>query len=829
MADPTFIKSLTLQGFRAYLHPKTFDLAAKRSIAIFAPNGQGKSSVVDALEFLLSRDGTLERLGQRAVNNQAGPVALVHNLAEEAGIAPWVKMVTITGRDVSTGERSAAGTRGPIPPVAASLSAHFAVSPIIRGYVLRTFVEAHTAEKRYEEVAGWLQLAPLVEVQKNLRALKTQVKAAAEDLQPLKRIDGELSKATSAGVTAWDDVAILEHVNTAVIAPLDVTVSLRAIEATDPSYRTLETRAKAEENRIGIAGLRQMRSAAVALHVEMPGEDGAERVASGAIVDFAAAVELLAEAEEREEEERGKAASAVFKNLWEAAEKVFVDGAEAPDACPVCATPINDSTAGSSEAIRRHVAGNLDELAAYANAKRDLDDAERSARNARTALGAALPTLIGLLGDDREVLKAELVAFQAHIADWPAEDVPDASGIVSSLETLVGDLHREITQIEERQGDHTYLKAKAIVDRLIELAGERSLALRTTEELVALQDAMATQATTISSEIRAKVQSLLDTLQSPMNTIYRAIQGEKAKPVRLELPGQDDANQQRLHLLVDFADNRTGVQPGGYLSDSQIHSVALALRLAAIRRFNAGAPVMALDDIVTSYDADHRRAISALIASELGDCQVIITTHDERFFNYLKDQIGANAWQFTRIIGMDASYGPRFAEHRVTDAVIEARWAGGDLAANEMRQAEEEWLLAICRDFGVSVRIRTLERAYAYERSELASALAAFLKGAKLQAPRVAGVNNRFLDSLIKGEVENFGSHFQNTPYGDGSMGDEKTRWQEFKAFRAHFACGKCGRGRFQRPHTLKKPLCAHESCEAQFEFAAATDVTQPA
>lgn len=398
-----------------------------------------------------------------------------------------------------------------------------------------------------------------------------------------------------------------------------------------------------------------------------------------------------------------------------------------------------------------------------------------------------------------------------------------------SLATLVGELDRDIAQIEERQGDHTYLKAKATIDRLIELAGERTLALRTAEELVALQDALATQATTISSQIRAKVQSLLDTLQTPMNAMYRAIQGNKAKPVRLELPGEDDSNQQRLHLLVDFADNRTGVQPGGYLSDSQIHSVALALRLAAIRRFNAGAPVMALDDIVTSYDADHRRAISALIASELGDCQVIITTHDERFFNYLKDQIGVNAWQFTRIIGLDPSYGPRFAEHRVTDAVIEARWAGGDVAANEMRQAEEEWLLAICRDFGVSVRIRTLERAYAYERSELASALAAFLKGAKLDAPRVAGVNNRFLDSLIKGEVENFGSHFQDTPYGDGSMGDEKARWEEFKAFRAHFACGKCGRTRFQRPHTLKKPLCAHGSCEAQFEFAATTGDTQPA
>jgi uncharacterized protein (DUF983 family) len=41
----------------------------------------------------------------------------------------------------------------------------------------------------------------------------------------------------------------------------------------------------------------------------------------------------------------------------------------------------------------------------------------------------------------------------------------------------------------------------------------------------------------------------------------------------------------------------------------------------------------------------------------------------------------------------------------------------------------------------------------------------------------------------------------------------------EFKAFRSQFACPKCKRTKFQRPFTLKKPICAHAGCEAQFEF----------
>jgi hypothetical protein len=311
-----------------------------------------------------------------------------------------------------------------------------------------------------------------------------------------------------------------------------------------------------------------------------------------------------------------------------------------------------------------------------------------------------------------------------------------------------------------------------------------------------------------------------------MNEIYKLIQGADANPSRLELPSADDTNQQRLNLLIDFAKNRTGVQPGGYLSDSQIHSVGLALRMAAIKQFNSAAPIIALDDIVTSYDADHRRTIAGLIATIFGGWQLLITTHDERFFNYLKDQLEAKTWHFSRIIGLDPTYGPRFADHKVTDEMIQARWADGLSAANEMRQAEEEWLLGISRDFGVSVRIRPLERAYSYERSELASAIAGLLKDAKLEPALIAGVNNRFLESLQKGEIENFGSHFQDGPYGDGSIGDEKARWEEFNIFRSQFVCKKCNRTKFKRPFPLRKPICAHDGCEAQFEFVAALAVT---
>jgi recombinational DNA repair ATPase RecF len=821
MADPYFLQSLRLAGFRAYLQPKTFDFSKKRCLAIFAPNGSGKSSIIDALEFMFSKDGTLDRLGQRAINNQAGPLALAHNLAEEAKIAPTVTIGVISGKETASGDRPAAGAKRPIPAIATTVNRFFAVPPIIRGHALRTFVEIHTPEQRYADVANWLQLGPQVEVQKNTRALRMQVKAAAEDETALRRVDTQLTRETAQVVKAWDAATVLAYANTSVLAPLDPALVLEALAAGDPAYAEMKARAAAEENKIGLAGLRQIRNAAAALWTETTDAESGETAVSGTIPMFDAAVTTLSAAESKEAEERGKAANTAFQALWKAAEPFFADGASSPGACPICTTPLAKTAAGSAEAICEHIATHLGELGDYAAAKKALDEAKAAASKAHTQLVAAIPGLIGFLGDGEAALKANLIAYQASIAGWAQGGAPRSSDIVTAVAKLMTGLNQAISDIEAKQGDLTYLKAKAKIDLLLEMQVERDSVLRTLAELGKLSDALTVLAATISGEIREKVQALLDKLQTPMNDIYRLIQGAGAQPIRLELPAEDDTNQQRLNLLIDFAKNRAGVQPGGYLSDSQIHSLALALRMAAIKQFNASAPIIALDDIVTSYDADHRRTIAGLIAAMFSGCQILITTHDERFFNYLKDQLEAKTWHFTRIIGIDQAYGPRFADHKVSDEMIEARWADGQPAANEMRQAEEEWLLGVCRDFGVSVRIRALEKAYSYERSELAWALAGLLKDAKLAPALVPGVNNRFLDSLMKGEIENFGSHFQDAPYGDGSIGDEKARWAEFKAFRSQFVCKKCSRTKFQRPFTLKKPVCAHDGCEAQFVFAA--------
>ncbi|QDH74284.1 AAA family ATPase [Brevundimonas sp. M20] len=813
---PYFLRTLLVQGFRAYLDPKTFDFTTQRSLAVFAPNGHGKSSIVDALEFAFSDDGSLERLGVRAIHNKAGVSALAHHLADDRKIVASVSTAFRRGTEDSEGNRGVAGKRVRAP-AATDVQAQFVVAPIIRGHALRSFVEAQTAEQRYESVATWLQLGPLVNAQRNLRSLRRGIKAAAEDESPFTSINTQLSKETSQVVQAWNADALLAYVNDVVIAPLDSHLRFAVLTQEDPAFVTLSERSQAEEKRLGLEGMRQIRNALAALYEVVDDPDTGQSIDQGLIVTFSAAVAAKAETAKAFAVERAAATEAAFAAVWKEAEPLFAEDATFVVAeCPLCLTPIANSVAGGAAGVHQHIADRLAALKDYAEAKKNDEAAAKSLAAAHTRLAGILKTIT--LPDNFQDARDELGLYRTVIDAWKDGTTPDAAPAISAVLASLTTLDTAIADIEKKQGAHTYAKAKAKVDRLLAIRTDQELAERTATELTALSDELTAQSAFVSGEIRIKLQVLLDGLRKPVNDIYRAIQGNSAAPVRLELPPEEDDNQQRLNLLIDFSDNRQGVQPGGYLSDSQIHSLALALRLAAIKAFNTNAPIVALDDVVTSYDADHRRTIAALLANEFAGFQLIITTHDERFYLYLRDQLGAADWRFTRIIRLDRDYGPRFADEKVTDAMIQTRWAAGESAANEMRQAEEEWLLSICRDFGVNLRIRSLERAYSYERSELAAALATFLNGAKITIPLVPGVNNRFLTSLQQGVVENFGSHFQEGPYGDGSKGDEQARWAEFSTFKAFFACSKCARTRFKRPHDFRKPVCAHGSCEAQFE-----------
>jgi AAA domain len=453
---PILIQSLTLSGFRAYLESTTFDFSSRPSLAVFAPNGKGKSGLVDGFEFLLSDNGTIKRLGLRTTHNQAGVAALAHDLAAEKEKPSEVHISLKQGKTLSEGVRSVSGDR--IRPSALdNLLRCQKVDPIIRGYALRHFVENQSPEDRYTEVASWLQLSPLVEVQKNLRLLRQQVKADAEDQTPRAQINALVAKATARVVAAWDDQTVLAHVNDLLI-PLDANLKMASLDRSDSAFATVVIRAEAEEKELGMAGLRQLAVAIEAVHVARTDETSRAVEIKGAVSAFEAAVVAKLEAEALEAAERGKAANAVFAAVWNAAEPPFKDGAPVIDNCPICATQLDKTAAGSREGIRDHISQHKSELAAYASAKEKLDNATRVAAAAHNTLMANLRVLRPLIPEVEESSVDATAAYETSIKQWKGGAPPDSTALKKDLgETLQAALAKTM-DIQTHQGEHTYVK-----------------------------------------------------------------------------------------------------------------------------------------------------------------------------------------------------------------------------------------------------------------------------------------------------------------------------------------------------------------------------------
>ncbi len=828
MSLPIRIKEFKVEGFRAYLQPQTIKLYRGKtslSFAVFAPNAKGKSSLVDAFEYYFSKDGTLERLGKKTFQTHAGPEAMEHVDAKKCGIKPTVHFWFYKDKEEFDDARPVSTTAPPMPKAAKRIISRTRVPFIIRGYELRGFVEKTTPEMRYSEIATWFALDPLLNIQRNLRSLRRQIKQKAESTAEGDERLRDLKRLTENTVSTWDEAGICNWLNISVLAHLDKDLSISELSDQDAGYRELVKRKAAEDEQIGLTALKRLIAHIEALF-KAPENEGDDP--TGNIVVFEAAITNHACAAVRESEERSKVSQVVFNEVWSSAKKLFENQDATFDDCPICDTAFESSPHSSRDKIHASLETKLNDLFDYRCAEEELKKAEKAVEEAAHSLRSRLETVTSSLKDAGYENKARGVeAYLEKAKAWKTCDkAPESTKAVCELNALYTSITGDIEYIEKKQGEHTYANAIKVTEDLHQLKAALESIQRTKDELHKLHEELDKQALAINKAIVNFTQSLIEKLQNDADDLYKDIQGgdESSPPIRLELPDDDDKNQQRMQLLIDFAENRKGVLPSGYLSDSQIHTLALALRLSAIRSFNKGVPIIVLDDVVTGYDADHRKNIASVLAKHFADFQIVIVTHDEQFFNLLQDHLPQASWVFRRITKSQPNFGPTFHDHCTPDEVIQAKLDAGEDATMEMRQAEEEWLLAICRGFGVKVVIRQVNQPYKYDRSELADALADFLKHIGIRPPEVSGISNPFLASLQKGVVENLGCHFSDAPYQNASHGDVRARWKEFKYFRDLFLCSHCKNRRFKRPLTHKKPVCV--KCETPFDFSVSEDTS---
>jgi hypothetical protein len=152
-----------------------------------------------------------------------------------------------------------------------------------------------------------------------------------------------------------------------------------------------------------------------------------------------------------------------------------------------------------------------------------------------------------------------------------------------------------------------------------------------------------------------------------------------------------------VELAIDFYGSRQR-PPHGVLSESHLNSLAIAVFLAMAASFNEKLGFLILDDVINSFDVEHRGRLAELLADGFSDWQLIVLTHDQQFFEHLSRR--APSWRKIEFTSWSHASGPRTTKYETSGMLAAARerLQSGDVqgAATKGRRALEELLQEVC-------------------------------------------------------------------------------------------------------------------------------------
>jgi hypothetical protein len=781
------VEKIAVQGFRGFLDQREFQLAAGKrplSVCIFGDNGTGKSSVGDAVEFFFSPDGVLTRLGKARTENNAGISAIRHARAGQRGIRTEVTFALSDGRGLAR-TTSAAGVAGPLSDDVRELILEAPVPLLMRSHEVKTFVADEKGAARYEILSRWVGLERLTALQDALMKMEGKAKHWNKPVAAKEAQVQSLAKLTGRTIRDWEPAAIAKWFNDQVAqsgfesGAVRKVGKLEDLERTEKEIRSMQ---KAEEDGSG------------ADRYDTIAEVFGKLVSSDSLiakVTASSAKRVNAAAEFEDTKEQLSAAD--LREVWAAA-RDYLSDSEA-DACPVCRRKFDRAT--PRERVVEEMNTSLETLAALEKAENQMNMFSANLkRDART-----LDLQLSRLAEDvrscnDEALKEALEEVEKlvdNLEPFDSRMQPDAweskfKSQVRRFTRIAPPAIKHCSDEGERLRARTaipYVELLATTKQLIAIREGWNRADREEGALLEVTEQFKLVAEAIRADVRAHVKKVVTALQDDVRSIYQSLRGNDDHIPEVDIIVSEDKKSMRVAISLFGIES---VPPTGYLSDSQLNSLGLALYLAAARRFNQSLRFLMLDDVMSSYDASHRLALVQVLDQYLDDFQVIITTHDQAFFREIKSVLSSKGnWRFEQLKPWLLETGVRIESACDTDDDIERRLKDGekvDVVAQLIMSSFEDWLAGICFDRGATVKLKIRKDRSAAEptAANLWSAAQDLFEERHRQHPSFSVVNGF---SLI-----NWPRHAASKVKLQISPGELKTFWKSFKSFRDAFTSG---------------------------------------
>ncbi len=245
-----------------------------------------------------------------------------------------------------------------------------------------------------------------------------------------------------------------------------------------------------------------------------------------------------------------------------------------------------------------------------------------------------------------------------------------------------------------------------------------------------------------------------------------------------------------VELAIEFHGSRQR-PPHGVLSESHLNSLAIALFLAMAQEFNQRLGFLVLDDVINSFDIEHRGRLAELLADGFSDWQIIVLTHDALFFEHLSRR--APSWRKLELTSWTYASGPRTTRYETSSILAGARerLQTGDIhgAAAKARRGLEELLQEVCEALAAPLPFR---RGQANDKREVGE----LFKGVRRTLKERARPTLDSIESLLKNLEADVGATLNVEIHGSGRRAattEVEATLQRIEALDQQWSCPYCG------------------------------------
>ncbi|SMC31134.1 AAA family ATPase [Janibacter indicus] len=696
------ISRMRVESFRGFRDAREFDLSAA-SVVVTGPNGTGKTSFFDALQWGLL--GSLERLETLRARRNTEHVVNQYRLGRKASVEIDLMLpsgqVTIrrtgdqggstlelrtSGQDPIFGVEAEGALRGLLLPESeVTLESALATSGLMQQDVMRRVLEAKPAD-RYRQLSTVLGLGALEDFED---AAKSVAKLASDREKSARaereRLAGALAQArvrweaARAKLAARPQVAAISAEVAATLAAVPVGIHFVGTGLTfDNPDAVRATAAAFAETIDAVDAALGLSRKAVELSIDLANEPSEEQLTA-----------LRAEAD-RAEATRGAAETTceVVQGQLNAARQAAADVAQLAalavpllsDDCPVCGQSIDrehverelreraEATGAILELEQTlvRVTGELSDAAGAAEAAREIrDSAERRAgqwRQAREAERVA-DAAVSALAEDVRVVRFDQYTLESFVvAAGPALEYFRRArrALIDLLDTF------------DRQSD------QGVINRADAEVKSLKVALKSAEAVLVAESARSQKLQTLSEQtLEARVEvteARLRSMQPLVANIFQRLDPHPAfKTVEFELATYYRRGTTS-PLVIDQVEN-VSADPLLIFSTSQANIVALSYFIAmSLSSGERGLPFLLLDDPVQSMDDVNVLGFADLCRHLRLRRQLIVSTHERRFASLLERKLaprdGDSRTKMIRFTGWDRS-GPTVEESTVDAQLLD--------------------------------------------------------------------------------------------------------------------------------------------------------------